>query len=210
MNIIPRLSARHLFLVFLLPMLFSCSDSNDDQLSYMDMDADGIPDDLDQCNNTPDGVQVDEKGCIVYIYLADGATSWRGSSFGNDRVIKAYEYAQAGDTGVIGGVTYTVVDEAMLREMITKGEEVSKVCTTRVTDMSELFSGAENFNEPIGNWDVSNVTDMTGMFRDATSFNQSLDNWVVENVRSCDGFNDNTPKWLLPKPRFRNCSPQGF
>ena len=31
-----------------------------------------------------------------------------------------------GDTGVINGVTYTVVDEAMLREMVDNEEDVTK------------------------------------------------------------------------------------
>jgi len=34
------------------------------------------------------------------------------------------------DTGVINGVTYTVVDEAMLREMVANEEDVTKVVTT--------------------------------------------------------------------------------
>ena len=30
-----------------------------------------------------------------------------------------------------------------------------------------MFSNTENFNQPIGNWDVSSVTDMSYMFNDA-------------------------------------------
>ncbi len=54
--------------------------------------------------------------------------------------------------------------------------------TSEVTDMSELFSFATSFNQPIGDWDVSNVIDMHGMFYRATSFNQPIGNWDVSNV----------------------------
>ncbi|WP_434335125.1 BspA family leucine-rich repeat surface protein [Mycoplasma capricolum subsp. capricolum] len=46
--------------------------------------------------------------------------------------------------------------------------------TSNVTDMANMFLGAKNFNQPIGNWDVSNVIDMTKMFAGATNFNQDI------------------------------------
>ena len=62
-----------------------------------------------------------EEPCDV-VYLAD-----------NGITIKACDDANVGDTGVINGVTYTVVDEAMLREMVDNEEDVTKVVTTKVT-----------------------------------------------------------------------------
>ena len=104
----------------------------------------------------------------------------------NGITIKAYDFAEVGDTGVINGITYTVVDEAMLREMVENEQDVTKAVTTKVTNMSELFfisnSNPNSFNQPIGNWDVSNVTSMRFMFRNATSFNQDISNWDVSNV----------------------------
>ncbi|MCI7237947.1 BspA family leucine-rich repeat surface protein, partial [Campylobacter sp.] len=35
---------------------------------------------------------------------------------------------------------------------------------SNVTNMSEMFSGCENFNQPLNSWNVSNVTDMSEMF----------------------------------------------
>ena len=100
----------------------------------------------------------------------------------NGVTVKAYDWANIGDTGVINDITYTVVDEAMLREMVNNEEDVSKLATTRVTNMSNLFFGADAFNQPIGNWDVSNVTNMFAMFTSADAFNQPIGNWNVSNV----------------------------
>ena len=139
------------------------------------------------------------------VYLAD-----------NGVTIKACDFASVGDTGVINGVTYTVVDEAMLRAMVANEEDVTKVVTTKVTnmselffidfntfsdfnqdisswdvsnvaDMSEMFLNASSFNQPIGDWDVSNVTDMSEMFEEAFAFNQPVGNWDVSNVNNMNG-----------------------
>ena len=107
----------------------------------------------------------------------------------NGVTIKACDDANVGDTGVIDGVTYTVVDEAMLREMVENEQDVTKVVTTRVTDMGGFFSliFAGDFNQPIGNWDVSNVTTMRYMFSNAAAFNQSIENWDLSNVTDMSG-----------------------
>ena len=56
-----------------------------------------------------------------------------------------------------------------------------------VKDMSRMFNGCLDFNQAIGNWDVSNVEDMTRMFTRAYDFNQSIGSWNVELLR----------KWIL-------------
>ena len=48
--------------------------------------------------------------------------------------------------------------------------------------MEQCLHDAPSFNQPIGNWDVSNVTDMNGMFDDADAFNQPIGDWDVSNV----------------------------
>jgi len=120
------------------------------------------------------------------IYLAD-----------NGITIKAYDFASVGDTGVINGVTYTVVDEQMLRNGFN-----TNVVTTRVTDMSNLFFKDYDFNQPIGNWDVSNVTDMEAMFTYSRDFNQPIGNWDVSSVitmrrmfNNADDFNQPIGNW---------------
>ena len=53
---------------------------------------------------------------------------------------------------------------------------------SNVTGMGGMFYGASSFNQNIGSWNVSNVTYMAGMFEGANSFNQSIGSWDVSNV----------------------------
>lgn len=60
---------------------------------------------------------------------------------------------------------------------------------SKVTDMSQLFSEADGFNENINNWNVSNVTNMSNMFNSLgdSAFNQPLDLWNVSKVTNMSG-----------------------
>nr|WP_086268878.1 DarT ssDNA thymidine ADP-ribosyltransferase family protein [Campylobacter sp. P0103] len=75
--------------------------------------------------------------------------------------------------------------------------------TSAITDMSELFawSGREDFSG-IENWDVSSVTNMSGMFAGRENFNQPLDSWDVSSVANmswmfsgCNNFNQPLDSW---------------
>ena len=98
----------------------------------------------------------------------------------NGVTIKAKEYAVIGESWDVNGKDYIIVDESLLRQMIANNEDVSKVVTTKVTEMSNLFAEM-SFNQDISSWDVSNVTSMSGMFRNS-DFNQSISHWDVSNV----------------------------
>ena len=100
----------------------------------------------------------------------------------NGVTIKARDWAFVGDTGVVNGVGYTIVDTSTLRSMIDNGDDVTRVCTSRIISMSRYFYNDSYFNQPIGNWDVSNVTDMANMFHNNSVFNQDIGNWDVSNV----------------------------
>jgi surface protein len=65
---------------------------------------------------------------------------------------------------------------------IIKYGHISLWNTSNVTNMSNMFNGATNFNEDIGNWDTSNVTDMSSMFYDAYKFNQDIGWWDTSKV----------------------------
>ncbi|MEX0681108.1 MAG: BspA family leucine-rich repeat surface protein, partial [Balneolales bacterium] len=110
--------------------------------------------------------------------------------------------AQPGEKGMVDEVEYEAVDRDLLIQRRDEEADLSKVCTTPVTDMSQLFHDFESFNQPIGNWDVSNVTDMSGMFSYARNFNQPIEDWDVGNVanmsgmyREADSFNQSIGNW---------------
>jgi surface protein len=55
---------------------------------------------------------------------------------------------------------------------------------SNVTNMTRMFFFAHQFSQPIGDWNVGKVTDMSEMFQDARVFNQPIGDWNVSNVRN--------------------------
>ena len=119
----------------------------------------------------------------------------------NGITVKAKDGAEIGSIGMVNGVEYTVVDVNTLRNMIEYGEDVTTVCTSRITDMSEMFIIHDSSTQDISTWDVSNVTDMKSMFSHAYSFNQDLSAWDVSNVTNMSAmfhessFNQDLSAW---------------
>jgi surface protein len=101
--------------------------------------------------------------------------------------------AEVGEKGMVDGKVYEAVDRELLIQRRDEGADLTCVCTSLTTDMSLLFSTI-TFNQPIGNWDVSNVTDMFRMFslgntddderRPLNNFNQPIGNWDVSKVEN--------------------------
>ena len=103
--------------------------------------------------------------------------------------------AAIGYTGVINGVTFTVVDNTTIRTEIANGN--CNLCTTLVTNMTgdsntnSNFFNDESFNSNIGFWDTSNVTDMSSMFYGATAFNQDIGSWDTSSVTTMNSIFEN-------------------
>ena len=104
----------------------------------------------------------------------------------NGVTIKAYDFAVVGNVYELDGVSYTVVDNASLKSMADNNDDLTKVVTTKVTVVYQLFYNTD-FNQDIGNWDTSNIYDWTGMFYRASLFNQNISSWDTSNASDMSG-----------------------
>ena len=99
----------------------------------------------------------------------------------NGVTLKAKENAILGAYYSFNSEIYRVVDDALLRALVADDQDLSKLVTTRVTDLNNLFA-ATTVNFDITSWDVSKVINMKGLFYQASSFNQDLSAWEVSKV----------------------------
>ena len=90
------------------------------------------------------------------------------------------------DDGGRDGILYQAVRDYMSQDCPnnnncavgqTYGWPMNSWCFGKLTDMSYLFGGMEDFNEDISGWDTSNVENMNSMFHGARSFNGDLSAW---------------------------------
>lgn len=93
------------------------------------------------------------------------------------------------------------VTKLQLKEMVTQNKDVSKVCTSNITDLSGLFFNT-SFNQDISKWDVSNVKNFESLFAYNTEFNQDISGWNTSNATNMRGmfnhatsFNQDISKW---------------
>ena len=152
---------------------------------------------------TVDSDQTITANFVKYMYLAENGVTIKCPS------------ATVGDTGRVSGKVYTVVDEAQLRDMISKDEDVTCVCTSKVTTMYNMFRNATLFNRDISKWDTAAVTDMYAMFYQATAFNQNIGSWNTAKVTAmrfmfyqASTFNQDLSGWCV-QTHF-DAEPDGF
>jgi surface protein len=133
------------------------------------------------------------------------------AAFINSRGCLECDKYAIGDTFNLDGTNYIVADRGMLAAALVDGKDLSKYCTSKVTDMNDMFYRATMFNQDIGNWDVSNVTNMNNMFCVAESFNQDIGNWDVSKVTSMDAmfqnafaFNQDIGNWDVSNVNIMN------
>lgn len=152
---------------------------------------------LDLAGNTSEPVNIN-------LNVTDGQEDVYNGNFyldSNGFTIKCSE-CRPGDKGLVNGEEFLSVDRSLLLEMISNGEDVSKVVTSLVTNMNSLFENNSTFNQDISTWDTSNVISMNKTFKGVESFNQILNYWNVSKVeemielfRGAKSFNQPLNNW---------------
>ncbi|MBL7779721.1 MAG: BspA family leucine-rich repeat surface protein [Saprospiraceae bacterium] len=56
--------------------------------------------------------------------------------------------------------------------------------TSTIVDMTSMFEGASQFNQPVGGWNTGLVQFMNSMFRSAAAFNQPIGTWNTASVKN--------------------------
>ena len=95
--------------------------------------------------------------------------------------------AIVGAIGTVNGVQYTKVDRNTLIAKRNAGENLALVCTSGITDLSNMFrkmgEAANSAGSGIGNWDTSSVTTIAKIFSNGW-FNQDISKWDVSKVKN--------------------------
>jgi surface protein len=123
----------------------------------------------------------------------------------NGVTVIAGEGAVSGQEYILNGVSYLVLaDKAALVTAYNNGSgrDMATVVTSRMNNLTGLFSAATSFNDNISSWDMSNVTNTDRMFQGASSFNQDIGGWNTSKFYDVSGmfdsasnFNQNIGSW---------------
>jgi len=129
-------------------------------------------------------------------------------TIGEDGIVRC-KGVSIGTTKLIDNKLYEVVDRELLIQRRDEGADLTTSCVSNVTNMHVLFNGKADFNQAIGNWDVSSVTKMSYMFKDS-GFNQDISSWEVDSNQTMDymfyrtPFNQDLSKWNVDSVRSMN------
>lgn len=113
-------------------------------------------------------------------------------------------YVLPNDTDYLSWLLWDFLQDSQATHTTVTGVPIkaNNIITTRITEFLGTFWG-EDFNQPIGSWDMSNATTIQWMFH-SSSFNQPIGGWELHNVENAswvfDGaYNFNQPigTWQL-------------
>ena len=207
-------------------VMISGSDPTDDVVFYVgdtNCDQQGCTDPT-ACNYNAEAY-VDDGSCV---YTCPGCTDSSASNFNPNATIDDgscyYFYldtngitvrctgCEAGDLGEVNGFMYQAVDNTTLLEVAANGTwPLSYVCTSLVTETTNLFQNNSTFNDDISSWDMSGVVNMMRMFDGASGFNQNINSWDVSGVyyftdifRGANAFNQPLDQWDMSSALWTN------
>ena len=104
--------------------------------------------------------------------------------------------------------TYKELRPIIEQELHKQGPDadLNFIDTSRITDMSFLFTRLDIRNIKIDEWDVSNVEDMECMFMNQNKFSSDLSGWNTSNVTNmdymfydCEKFSSDLYRWNVQK-----------
>jgi surface protein len=91
-----------------------------------------------------------------------------------------------GGSPLISGWTINTTSGVTMLAMFADADQFNQPIggwnVSKVTNMSQMFYGNNVFNQPLSGWNVSGVTIMSQMFGVNPSFNQPIGNWDVSKV----------------------------
>ena len=127
--------------------------------------------------------------CVLFFIISSISLTAQNFQLASNNKTVTCDGVSFGQTGVVGGKTYTKVTRNTLVSMISGGQDVSCVCTSGITNMQGLFQNNQTFNQDISSWDTSNVNNMQGLFQNARAFNQDIGYWDVSSMNDQNGVN---------------------
>ena len=113
---------------------------------------------------------------LLIIFLLCGVVSFGQFNYDGTTITCAGVTANSTTTLDIDGTdrVVTAVDNTSIAAKPIGDADWDCLCTTLVTNMSNLFNNETTFNQDIRRWDTSNVTNMASTFKGAVAFNLSL------------------------------------
>ena len=132
---------------------------------------------------------------------------WHATSFKHQLCEAAWVHSKATKAGMFkgssGSISRTVCRaQKRPRPMAFSSKEELKSAIDACLDLSPQGDCSNGLHGAIGDWDVSSVTDMSDVFADANQFNSDISDWVVSSVTamsnmftSATSFNSDISKW---------------
>lgn len=208
---------KKILLFFLMTMIISCTSDNSGALEdlvvedYLGSDVIEIGEgseneQTDTSDTSGDVEEQSEEGSEGEESNSQDSTQTSGLYLGaNGVTLIANSAAKPGDKITFESITYLVVDDQMLRDIVMDDrEDIATLVTTYVTDLSYLFENKQTITPNIAAWDVSNVTNLSYMFSGASVYNGVLSYWDTASVSLMDAvfynasdFNQNLSGWCV-------------
>lgn len=151
-------------------------------------------------------VRVFPHGDAATLTESAGSTEWTGPCWLDHLGVEVMSYHPAWVLPLVSISTWGSLGIRSFSSLLScVGRNVSlpaEGIPNTVQDLSFIFSRDNDFNPPIGHWDVSNVTNMESMFAGCSSFDPPIGSWNVGNVRNmskmfaeCAKFNHPIQAW---------------